>query len=136
VWARNNSLLTIDRAAKRVPVKTERLEVWEQGELIPTIKQLRKLGHIYKKPIAVFYLSESPKDFVPLHDFRRLPGDVEELESAELGFRIRRAMDKRQIALELYEDLEGERPDVTLQCDLTDQDERISWWTKWMRNSQ
>jgi DNA-binding transcriptional regulator YiaG len=54
VCARNNSLLTIERAAKRVPVKTERLELWEQGELKPTIKQLRKLGHIYKRPIAVF----------------------------------------------------------------------------------
>jgi hypothetical protein len=65
-----------------------------------------------------------------------LPDDVEELESAELGFEIRRARDRWEIALELYEDLEGELPDSTLQCDLTDQDERISWWTKWMRNSQ
>lgn len=126
VWARKNSRLTIEQAAKKVPVKKERLELWEQGDLKPTIKQLRKLGHIYKRPIAVFYLSEPPRDFIPLHDFRRFPIDVEELESPKLRFEIRRARDRREIALELYQDLEGELPDFTLKCDLTDKPEELS----------
>lgn len=55
VWARRNSSLTIEQVAKKVPVKPEHLELWEKGELRPTIKQLSKLGHIYKRPIAIFY---------------------------------------------------------------------------------
>ncbi len=54
-WARRNSSLTIEQVAKKVQVKPERLELWEKGELRPTIKQLCKLGHIYKRPIAIFY---------------------------------------------------------------------------------
>ena len=55
VWARRNSSLTIEQVAKKVPVKPKRLKQWEKGELRPTIKQLSKLGHIYKRPIAIFY---------------------------------------------------------------------------------
>jgi len=55
VWARRNSSLTIEQVAKKVSVKPERLKQWEKGELRPTIKQLSKLGHIYKRPIAIFY---------------------------------------------------------------------------------
>ncbi|NIP23976.1 MAG: helix-turn-helix transcriptional regulator [candidate division Zixibacteria bacterium] len=55
VWARRNSSLTIEQVAKKVSVKPERLKQWEKGELMPTIKQLSKLGHIYKRPIAIFY---------------------------------------------------------------------------------
>jgi len=126
VWARNSSHLTVEEAAKKVSVRTERLELWEKGELKPTIKQLRKLGHIYKRPIAIFYLSESPQDFTPLQDFRRFPGEGEELESPKLRYEIRRARDRREIALELYEELEGELPDFPTQCDLSDNPEELS----------
>jgi transcriptional regulator with XRE-family HTH domain len=55
VWARRNSSLTIEQVAKKVPVKPKRLKQWEKGELRPTIKQLSKLGHIYKRSIPIFY---------------------------------------------------------------------------------
>jgi Zn-dependent peptidase ImmA (M78 family)/DNA-binding XRE family transcriptional regulator len=126
VWARRNSSLTIEQAAKKVPVKSERLELWEKGELKPTIKQLRKLGHIYKRPIALFYLSETPKDFTPLHDFRRFPGEAEEAESPQLRYEIRRARDRRDIALELFEALDGEIPAFEERCSLNDDPENLS----------
>lgn len=71
VWARRNSSLTIEQVAKKVPVKPEHLELWEKGELRPTIKQLSKLGHIYKRPIAIFY---RPMMSIPnLHRHGMLP---------------------------------------------------------------
>ncbi len=71
VWARRNSSLTIEQVAKKVSVKPERLKQWEKGELIPTIKQLSKLGHIYKRPIAIFY---RPMMSIPnLHRHGMLP---------------------------------------------------------------
>lgn len=126
VWARRNSSLTIEQAAKKVPVKPERLELWEKGELKPTIKQLRKLGHIYKRPIALFYLSETPKDFTPLHDFRRFPGEAEEIESPQLRYEVRRARDRRNIAIELFEALEGEIPAFEEGCSINDDPETLS----------
>ena len=62
VWARRNSSLTIEQVAKKVPVKPTHLKQWEKGELRPTIKQLSKLGHIYKRPIALFY---RPMSLIP-----------------------------------------------------------------------
>ncbi len=78
VWARTSAGLSLDQAAKKVQVGPGRLESWESGKgrptVRPTVKQLRKLGNAYKRPIAVFYLPEPPKDFQPMKDFRRLPG--------------------------------------------------------------
>ena len=63
VWARKKSRLTIEQVAKKVSVRPEHLKQWEKGELRPTIKQLSKLGHIYKRPIAVFY---RPMSSIPI----------------------------------------------------------------------
>lgn len=109
VWARTSAGLSVEEAAKKIQVKPERLDAWEAGEARPTINQLRKLGNVYKRPIAVFYLAEPPKDFQAMHDFRRLPGEVAGIESPQLRLEIRKARYRRQIAVELFEEL-GEEP--------------------------
>lgn len=109
-WARRSAGLDVETAAKKAQVSAQRLESWERGESRPTIKQLRKLESIYKRPIAVFYLPEPPIGFQPLRDFRRLPGTVVTTESPELCLQIRRAQDRRELALELYEVVEAEPP--------------------------
>src|SRR4051794_33466012 len=73
VWARRSSGVDIDTAAKRAGVEPARLESWEAGHTRPTIAQLRKLANLYKRPLAIFYLSEPPTDYLPLRDYRRLP---------------------------------------------------------------
>src|SRR5262249_49628589 len=37
----------------------------------PTIKQAQTLAKIYKRPFALFFLPEIPRDFQPLQDFRK-----------------------------------------------------------------
>lgn len=108
VWARRSAAVDERTAAKRAGVGVERLQAWELGDDSPTIAQLRQLGRAYKRPIAVFYLDEVPRDFDALHDYRRLtvgsaPG------GAALEFAIRRARERREIALDLMDDLD-ERP--------------------------
>lgn len=108
VWARDSAGIDIETAAKKLPVNEDRLRSWESGATRPTVKQLRKLAGAYKRPLAVFYLPEPPQDFQPMHDFRRLPGEVAGVQSMELRYEIRRAIARRSIALELYKNL-GER---------------------------
>jgi len=110
VWARKSAGLTVKEAARKVGVKPERLENWESGKKRPTVKQLEKLGNVCKRPLAVFYLSEPPKDFQPIHDFRRLPGEVAGIKSPQLIFQIRLAQERRELAIELFEQLEGKLP--------------------------
>lgn len=125
-WARGSAGLELEAAAKKAQVKPEKLESWERGERRPTIKQLRKLGNVYKRPIAVFYLPEPPVGFQALRDFRRLPGTIVTTESPELRLQIRRAQDRRELAIELYQMVEGEPPRISLAATLSDSPEELA----------
>ncbi|MCH8055736.1 MAG: helix-turn-helix transcriptional regulator, partial [Deltaproteobacteria bacterium] len=109
-WARESGGFTVEAAAEKAHVKPEKLLTWERGEQRPTIIQLRNLANVYKRPLAVFYLPEPPKTFDAMHDFRRLPGEAAERKSPELRLEIRRSQQRRELALDLYEDLEGTLP--------------------------
>ena len=61
IWARKSAGLTLADAAKKAQVSEDKLNEWETGKSRPSISQLRKLGKVYKRPIAVFYLPEPPK---------------------------------------------------------------------------
>jgi len=125
-WARKSSGLDLETAAGKVRVREERLKSWEQGESRPTVKQLRKLARAYKRPLALFYLPEPPRDFQPMHDFRRLPGEVAGVQSPELRYEIRRAINRRQIAIELCESPERSIPEFRLRVSLTDEPESLA----------
>lgn len=109
IWARESAGLSVEEAASKARIKPEHLVAWEQGVLRPTINQLRTLGNIYKRPLAVFYLPTPPKEFSALRDFRRLPGEVVGTESPQLRLEVRNAHYRRDMALDLYADL-GESP--------------------------
>lgn len=70
-WARESAKMTLDVAASKVSVEPERLESWENGESQPTIHQAEKLAKAYRRPFALFFLPDIPRDFQPLQDFRR-----------------------------------------------------------------
>lgn len=128
-WARRTAGFDLGAAAKKIPVSRERLESWENGEAHPTIKQLGKLANAYKRPIAVFYLPEPPRDFQALRDFRRLPDRILPPQSPALLFSIRRARDRRELAIDLLEASGDEPPPfgfaVTLEEDPEDVAKRI-----------
>src|ERR1035441_696585 len=110
VWARTSAHFQPHVAAKKANVPVERLLEWEAGGSSPTINQLRTLANIYKRPLAVFFLPEAPKQFDAMRDFRRLPGTVEAEYSPELALAVRRARFRREIAMELAEELRSEVP--------------------------
>jgi Zn-dependent peptidase ImmA (M78 family) len=110
VWARESSgFASIEMAAEKAKIDVELLRLWEAGEQMPTISQLRKLGLAYKRPIAVFFLSEPPRGFAPQREFRRLAGIPSGKESSELLLALRWAVFRRAAAMELHEML-GEPP--------------------------
>ncbi len=72
-WARSNSGFTPDEVARKIRVAPERIDAWETGAAHPTISQLRNLGRVYRRPIAVFYLPEPPGPGPKmLTDYRRI----------------------------------------------------------------
>lgn len=70
-WARESARMTEDTAAAKVAVKVEKLKEWEAGASQPTIRQAQILAKAYKRPFALFFLPEIPRDFQPLQDFRK-----------------------------------------------------------------
>jgi Zn-dependent peptidase ImmA (M78 family)/transcriptional regulator with XRE-family HTH domain len=70
-WARESARMAAETAALKVNVPTERLLEWEAGKSQPTIKQAQTLAKAYKRPFALFFLPDIPRDFQPLQDFRR-----------------------------------------------------------------
>lgn len=112
-WARESVGVPVAVAAKRADVSPDRLQKWESGEEEPTVAKLRLLAALYQRPLAVFFLPEPPKEFLTPRDFRRLPGQLDHTWSRPLHKVFRRAVEQREVAVELLED-EGETPEMTL----------------------
>jgi Zn-dependent peptidase ImmA (M78 family)/transcriptional regulator with XRE-family HTH domain len=70
-WARESVKMSEEIAAAKASVSVDRLQEWENGTSHPTIKQAQSLAKAYKRPFALFFLPEIPRDFQPLQDFRK-----------------------------------------------------------------
>jgi Zn-dependent peptidase ImmA (M78 family) len=124
-WARKSAGYDLVAAANVIGVPASQLQAWEDGEPLP-LTRLRKIAKSYRRPLAVFYLPSPPKDFKPLHDFRRTHGSVPSIDSPELLLEIRRAHAGRQIILDLAEEMEHEIPSLTLSAQRTDDPDDVA----------
>ena len=70
-WARESAKMTEETAAAKVSVTFDKFKEWEEGTSQPTIRQAQTLAKAYKRPFALFFLPEIPRDFHPLQDFRK-----------------------------------------------------------------
>lgn len=120
IWGRESASMSFEDAARSINVTEDRLASWESGDDRPTVKQLKKIAEVYKRPISVFYLDEPPQDFQALRDFRRLAFDQPRQLSKQLAFEIRAAQERRLVALEVYEALGEEPPAFPLDAAPTD----------------
>jgi Zn-dependent peptidase ImmA (M78 family) len=103
-WARESIGLTEVAASRKIGnIPDDRVQAWEAGEVRPTIAQLRRAAEVYKRPLAVFFLSQPPRDFDTLRDFRRVQGTPAGQWSPALHADYRRAHDQRDAAIELAE---------------------------------
>ena len=125
VWTRNRAKITAEEAAKAAGVDPADIVAWEEGTEAPTLSQLRCLATKYHFPLAVFYLPKPPHDFAPLRDFRRLPDADDRDISANLAYHIRNAYERRELSLELHDDLRDETPAFPLRASLTDNPEDV-----------
>lgn len=108
IWARKSVGIVTLEVAKKLKVSEQKISNWESGISKPSIPQLRKLAKLYKRPIAIFFLPKPPLTFDAMKDFRR-QFDVELLlQSPALSVEIRRAHYKREIALELANEINEE----------------------------
>lgn len=67
-WASTRSRIEPDELAQRIP----QLEAWERGERQPTLKQLENFAKVTHTPVGYLFLSEPPKEEIPIPDFRTI----------------------------------------------------------------
>jgi len=98
-WARESARMSEANAAAKVLVSEEKLKEWEGGQSQPTIKQAQTLAKAYKRPFALFFLPDIPRDFQPLQDFRKKGS--KELTTSSI-FIIREIQQKQAWISEVY----------------------------------
>lgn len=99
-WARESARMTVETAAAKIPKLTvEKLNEWEDGTSQPTIRQAQILAKAYKRPFALFFLPEVPRDFQPLQDFRK--SGSKELTTSSI-FIIREIQQKQAWISDVY----------------------------------
>ncbi len=104
-WARIESGWPLERVAKRLQVKVERVNAWEKGKRQPTLRQVEELSRFLHRPLSVFFLPKPP-ELPPLAaEYRRLPGVRPGHESPELRLAVRQMLTRRENALNLMEEM-------------------------------
>ena len=79
-WARERAGLSVNKLAKKMAVKPERLHEWEAGQAPMTIKQMRKLAEKTYTPFGYLFGEEPPEETLPIPDFRTF-GDRDSLRA-------------------------------------------------------
>ncbi|WP_093535944.1 XRE family transcriptional regulator [Stenotrophomonas rhizophila] len=123
-WARETAGYSVAAAAIALKISEELLGGWEAGNDAPSVAKLRQLAELYKRPLAVFYLPKAPLKFMPMRDFRRLPGTAMLSVPPSIVIEERRARQRRELAIELAGDLGTPIPEFTLSASL-DEDPEI-----------
>lgn len=67
-WAKDRSRVEPGSLAERFP----RLTAWETGQVKPTLKQLEQYAVATRTPVGYFFLTEPPRESVPIPDFRTI----------------------------------------------------------------
>ena len=105
-WARESARITDEVAAAKISVTVNKLKEWEDGTSQPTIRQAQVLAKAYKRPFALFFLPEIPRDFQPLQDFRKKGSKVLTTSSV---FIIREIQQKQAWISDVYSDNKEEK---------------------------
>src|ERR1039457_2997376 len=117
-WAREESGYDVDRIAKRLQVKEERVAAWEKGELQPTSRQIEALARFLHRPLSVFFMPRPPQLPPLAAEYRRLPDVEPGHESPELRLALRQMLIRRENAANLMGELGEPVPNFTLRAHL------------------
>jgi Zn-dependent peptidase ImmA (M78 family)/DNA-binding XRE family transcriptional regulator len=122
-WARESARITEETAATKVSVTVARLKEWEEGINQPTIRKAQTLAKMYKRPFALFFLPEVPRDFQPLQDFRK-PGSKELTTSSV--FIIREIQQKQSWISDVYEENKEEKRPLVGRFSIKDNPQQVA----------
>lgn len=104
-WWREELNLDASFVAKKLGKSEEILNTWEEWSDFPTMKQLEHIANIYKTHLSVFYLPQVPEKLKPKIDYRGIDAFLDPDDKYRLEINIFEAVQRKNIATELYEEL-------------------------------
>ena len=104
-WALLDSGWQIEEVAKKITVKPEKIISWESGKKLPTFKQVQKLAKVLHRPLSIFFQKMPPVTIPLAAEYRRLPNVSVGQESPHLRLSLRQMIRRRELAIELMEEL-------------------------------
>lgn len=122
-WARESARITEEIAAAKVSVPIEKLKEWEEGTIQPTIRQAQTLAKAYKRPFALFFLPDIPRDFQPLQDFRK--SGSKSLTTSSV-FIIREIQQKQAWISDVYSDNQEEKLPFVGRFNINDNPQKVA----------
>lgn len=126
-WARMRLDLSLQEASEYLKIKAEKLKSWEEGSEYPTVLQAKEIAKKYKIPYVYFFLSEPPKNIkLPKNqDYRTLSNHPIKAFSIELKSLLFDIMQRREVMLQLNEELSGEIPQFNYFFDIKKTNEKL-----------
>ncbi|AMY00665.1 ImmA/IrrE family metallo-endopeptidase [Mesorhizobium ciceri] len=124
-WVREQARLSPEAAAEGIGISADKLQACEAGDKHLTFPQFLAAANFYKRAPAIFYLNEPPVGFLPIQDFRRLRETPEDAFKSGLEWAIRQARERRELALELRNDLGEPVQPFKLQASVKDNVETV-----------
>ncbi|WP_040250059.1 helix-turn-helix domain-containing protein [Psychroserpens mesophilus] len=110
IWAREQLNAEPELIARRVGTSLAMYTAWENGESLPSHKQLQKLSIQLQVPATAFYLKNTPIGDNSRLEMRRLPGYTSEEDSFQFSKQVNECIKRRKIISELIERMEIEFP--------------------------
>jgi len=103
-WAREKCNYSLEDVAQKFNKTVPIINSWEDGTDSPTYVQLERLAYeIYRRPLAIFFFTEPPKDTSGKELFRTLPEYEFKKMSPQFTYIIRKAQARQENLRELNE---------------------------------
>jgi Zn-dependent peptidase ImmA (M78 family) len=124
-WVIKSSGWSNEDLSKKLKLNPNKLLELLDGDIKPTLKQLEDLAKIVKRPLAVFFLAEPPKEKPLPKDYRMLPGKEGKFDKKTI-LAIRKARRLQKVSNELSENLNASIIKTTLKEQLSNKPKEIA----------
>ena len=104
-WLRESSGWTQEEIVKRIKTSTQNIQNIETGDKKPTIRQLKELSIVFKRPVAAFFLDEPIQEKPKPKDFRMLPDRVNKFDKKTI-YVLRKARRLQVLCKELSRNID------------------------------
>jgi Zn-dependent peptidase ImmA (M78 family)/transcriptional regulator with XRE-family HTH domain len=105
-WSRQRAGLTEAELAESITVKEDKVLAWETGESKPTFRQAQQWASLAHIPFGYLFLSEPPKEQLPLPDLRTVGGAALSEPSIDLLDTVREVVRKHEWYLDYLKEQE------------------------------